>query len=235
MLERIQDAEPKIGDWEILKSRLSLTSLTIAHARENLLEWVENNGAMDEERPDPHYGFTLLARAGPTRSPKSISLSATVGGHLGDSIRFGVGTVLIPSDLEIVTYSLFRAVMQAIIMLWPPVWAIAKVYRRNYDKVAAAPGMPLFPASNYHMPWLAYLSEPLIAGLSLPPDLLSEHTVDDGLLMIAAEERLDPTNPEHMRRSREIMEIMVARAGALPLNGYAMGGKPWPKPRKRGA
>ncbi len=53
--------------------------------------------------------------------------------------------------------------------------------------------------------------------------------------MIAAEERLDPTNPEHMERSRAIMDIMIARAGARPLNGYDKGGKPWPKPQKREA
>ncbi len=41
----------------------------------------------------------------------------------------------------------------------------------------------------------------------------AERTPDGGLLMIAAEERLDPANPDHMRRSRAIAEIMIARAG----------------------
>jgi hypothetical protein len=32
-------------------------------------------------------------------------------------------------------------------------------------------------------------------------------------MMIATENRLDPTNPEEMQRSRQIAEIMIARAG----------------------
>jgi hypothetical protein len=63
------------------------------------------------------------------------------------------------------------------------------------------------------MSWLSYLSAPLAAGLEPPADILSERTPDGGLLMIAAEERLDPANPDHMRRSRIIAEIMIARAG----------------------
>jgi hypothetical protein len=31
--------------------------------------------------------------------------------------------------------------------------------------------------------------------------------------MIAVEERLDPTNPEHLRRARILAEIMVNRTG----------------------
>jgi hypothetical protein len=94
-----------------------------------------------------------------------------------------------------------------------------------------APGIPSFPSSSYGIPWLSYLSKPLAAGLTPPPGLLSERTPDGGLLMIAAEDRLDPTNPEHMRRSRAMADIMIARAGDPPLHGYDMGGVPWPKPR----
>jgi hypothetical protein len=48
--------------------------------------------------------------------------------------------------------------------------------------------------------------------------------------MIAAEEKLDPTNLQHMQRSRIISDIMIARAGNPPLAGYARGGVLWPKP-----
>ncbi len=36
---------------------------------------------------------------------------------------------------------------------------------------------------------------------------------DGGLLMTATEERLDPTNPEHLERARILAEIMIARTG----------------------
>ena len=49
--------------------------------------------------------------------------------------------------------------------------------------------------------------------LQLPEEILTERTPDGGLLMIAAEERLDPTNPDHLRRSRILAETMIAHSG----------------------
>jgi hypothetical protein len=120
--------------------------------------------------------------------------------------------------------------MLAILDLWPPVWALAGVYWPDYDKLPLAPGLPPFPKSNYKVPWMGYLSSPLVSGLTPPPGVLTERTAEGGLLMIAAEERLDPTNAEHRKRAEAIMNVMVARAGAHPLNGYDKGGKPWPTP-----
>jgi hypothetical protein len=40
--------------------------------------------------------------------------------------------------------------------------------------------------------------------------------------MIAAEERLDPTDPDHMRRSRKMAEIMIERAGDPGSKGPAV-------------
>jgi hypothetical protein len=56
-------------------------------------------------------------------------------------------------------------------------------------------------------------SAPLAEKLVPPSDIPTERTPDSGLLMIAAQERLDPTNPEQMRRSRKTAEIMIERAG----------------------
>lgn len=72
---------------------------------------------------------------------------------------------------------------------------------------------PSFPNSQYRLPWIAYLCAERLEGLELPPDVLAEPTRDGGLLMIAAEERLDPANPAHMARSKLIAEIMIERAG----------------------
>jgi hypothetical protein len=40
---------------------------------------------------------------------------------------------------------------------------------------------------------------------------LAERTPDGGLLMSAATERLDPTNPEHVRRARILADTMIAK------------------------
>ena len=65
----------------------------------------------------------------------------------------------------------------------------------------------------FHMAWMPYLSAPLAKGLVPPPELIAEPTPGGGLLLVAAEERLDPTDPEHLRRSRMLAEIMIEWAG----------------------
>jgi len=75
---------------------------------------------------------------------------------------------------------------------------------------------PLFPYSVFHIPWFAYLSAPLGVGLNLPSEFRVEGTPDGGLLMTATEDRLDPTNPEHLRCARILAETMIARTGYQP-------------------
>jgi hypothetical protein len=79
------------------------------------------------------------------------------------------------------------------------------------DSVAQVPLDPTFPDSIFQIPWIAYLSAEHAAGVALTPDILTERTPDGGLLMSATTDRLDPDNPEHVRRSRIIAEVMIAR------------------------
>ena len=72
---------------------------------------------------------------------------------------------------------------------------------------------PTFPYSIFHIPWIAYLSAPLAAGVKLSPEILPERTPDGGLLMTATKERLDPSNPEHARRARMLAETLIKQTG----------------------
>lgn len=121
-------------------------------------------------------------------------------------------------DPAIVTYPVFKAALLAIDAIWPPAWACAYAFRSEFVKVPVSygagvqgyrlqrlppvPSDPTFPYSPFHIPWLAYLSAHLAAGIELPAEIKTERTLDGGLLMIAAEERLEPTDPEHLRRAR---------------------------------
>ena len=116
-------------------------------------------------------------------------------------------------DPEVVTYPVFKGALLAINATWPAVWACAYAFRMDYDKVPLFTGAALFPYSVFHIPWLAYLSAPLGAGIELPPEIKTECTPDGGLLMIAADERLEPTDPEHLRRARILAQIMITRTG----------------------
>jgi len=57
------------------------------------------------------------------------------------------------------------------------------------------------------------LSAPLAVGVSLGPEIVSERTRDGGLLMIAAEERLELTNSTHLWHSLAIIRAMIAHSG----------------------
>jgi hypothetical protein len=212
-LDLIATAAPEIGPWMVAPHPFPREGLPIDEARKNIPELVANNVAITDGEPDPDYGYHLMARNRADRSPKSVGLASSAGGRWGDRIRFEVGSLMVPSDPDTVTYPLFRAALLAIIAQWPSVWANANAYKQDYYKAPTEPGIPPNPYSRFHMPWLSYLSAPLAAGLIPPVGVPTEITPDGGILMIAAEERLDPANPDHMRRSRAIAKTMIAIAG----------------------
>lgn len=213
-VEAIAAAAPEAGTWEVLSMR-TMDGLTIEEARRTIAELVEENVVEDEDDgPQPEQGYWLVSATSPVPTPRSLQLSATVGGKFGDSIEFEAGGEDTPPAYKMVTYPLFRTALLSVIALWPSAWANAYAFRMDYDEAPSAPGVPPHPYSIYHLPWLSYLSAPLAEGLTLPDGIMSERTPDGGLLMIAAEERLDPTNPDHMRRSRQMAKIMIERAGA---------------------
>jgi hypothetical protein len=89
----------------------------------------------------------------------------------------------------------------------------SKLFRVDYAQVPLYAGAALFPYSRFHIPWIAYLGPSLLDGALSLPDIKTENTPDGCLLMTATEERLDPTNPEHLHRARILAETMIARTG----------------------
>jgi hypothetical protein len=120
-----------------------------------------------------------------------------------------IGSPLFPADPALVTYPIFKGALLAIVSVWPAPWANAKCSIWG-QRPQALPGEPPFPYSGYQMPWVSYLSADRAASL---PALITERTADDGLLMSATTDRFDPTNVEHMRRSRQMAQIMIAHRG----------------------
>ena len=148
-------------------------------------------------------------------NPKTMSFVVNAGSKLAsrNDVKLEAGALAIPPDPSIVTYSIFKPALLSLLSYWSCDWANAYAFKMGYWKAATAPGVPPMPYSRFHMPWLSYLSAPLAEGIVLPHDIVSERTADGGLLMIAAQERLDPANPEHMKRSRVLSDIMVERIG----------------------
>jgi hypothetical protein len=60
---------------------------------------------------------------------------------------------------------------------------------------------------------MCYLSAERAAKVRAPAGIATERTPDGGLLMTAAETRLDPQNPEHMERSKALAELLIEHIG----------------------
>jgi len=201
------------ANWRLFGRRVR-TSLTLDEARPRIATLVEQDVVLGDFRePLPEYGYHARASAGKFNDPRHVRFKADAGGKFdsGTLLQFGDYDVL--PDRAIVTFPLFKAALLAINAIWQAPWADAYAFRVDYYEKPLFSGAPLFPYSIFHIAWIAYLSAPLAGGLDLPREIVTERTPDGGLLMTAVEERLDPTNPEHLRRARILVDIMVSRTG----------------------
>ena len=230
-LDSLSGIDPLFGGWQFIgrwqipeEHRLSFVPL--AAARKRITEIVESGVYVDDfNKPCPEYGHTVIAVAG-AKGPRHVTLAASTKRQ---SFQLSFGEYNIGSDLSIVTYPLFKAALLAISAPWNAQWACAQAFRNDVVKVPIdfAPGVPAFridspiqvpldpsfPKSIFHVPWIVYLSPERAAGIASTREILTEAMPDGGLLMSATTERLDPNNPEHVRRARILAETMIARTG----------------------
>ncbi len=229
-LDALSRIDPTIfANWEIMDYP-ARASLPLAAARPRIAAMIEKNVYRNDlGEPRPEQGYTAGALIINDNKSRGISLRIHAGGTKKGETSLKTGAWNVLPDPAIVTYPIFKAALLAINAIWLAPWACAYAFRSDYVKVPISygpgvqgyrleslplvPSEPAFPDSVFHIPWLAYLSSQLSAGLDLAPEILTERTPDGGLLMIAAEERLDPTDPEHLRRARILAETMTACTG----------------------
>jgi hypothetical protein len=212
-LDALSHVDPTIfTNWEIMDfSAKKLLPLTAVRPR--IAAIIGKNAKRDDSGSDPEAGYHLVASTSGVPASRGMSIRITTGGIDKGEIMLETGDYKVLPDPMIVTYPVFRSALLAINAIWPAPWACAYAFRLDYYEVPLFSGAPLFPYTRFHIPWLAYLSAPLAAGLELPPEIPTERTADGGLLTIATEERLDPTNPEHLRRARVLADTLIARTG----------------------
>jgi hypothetical protein len=212
-LDSLSRTDALFTDWKIINSR-GRSSRPLAEVRAELPAIVTRNVARDDEGPAPEEGYHASASVGKFDDPKSATFRVRAGGRLENYGNFQFGSWRVRPDLAIVTYARYRAALLAVNAAWQPTWSCAYAFKSDYYESPLVPGVPLFPYSRFHIPWIAYLSAPLASGTPTPPPgIRAERAPDGGLLMTTTEERLDPTNPEHLRRARLLAETMIARAG----------------------
>jgi hypothetical protein len=198
-------------DWEV-GDLPAMKGYPLAAARSRIAEIIGHNVGRDEVGdPEPESGYTAVAHT--TIAARSHQMTVWAG--QGD-VWLNAGEVLVAPDPAIVKYSLFRAALLAINAIWQQPWACVQAFRLDYDKAPLYAGAAPFPYSLFHIPWIAYLGPSLLDGGVSSPNTKTENTPDGGLLMSAAEDRLDPTNPEHLRRARILAETLISQTGYQP-------------------
>jgi hypothetical protein len=190
--------------------------------------WRDDDGdpSLDRGLPCPDEGYCVVSTSQVLRSdfggPDSIYLRASVGGRWGNRLEFNVGGDLLPPDLSLVTFPIYHGALAALAANWPCPWALAYAYTPTAKPVGAGGVYPRTQQERYarlrkpfEVAWIAYISPSLAAGLAPPPEIAWQRTPGDGMILSAVQERVDQTNPEHLRRSRVLEAIMDERVGRV--------------------
>jgi hypothetical protein len=223
-LDTLSRIDPLCTNWAIIDGH-AMSSSSLAVARSRIVEIIENNVARDDVGgPDPDFGYYVSARTKKNTDPRNVSFRVEAGGKPSSHTTLEFGDYKVAPDLTVVTYPRFKAALAAINAAWQPQYAFAYAHRvgsvrvpfklgnleaHQVKGVPQIPGDPTFP-SDFHIPWLFYLSAPFVVGLNVRSAIQTERTPDGGLLMIAAEDRLDPNNRAHIRGARILAETLTA-------------------------
>ncbi len=216
-LDALTEADPGFANWGTSDVDETPRGQPIAPLRADFTRWVEANVERDDwGKAWPQLGYSLWAasryRPNAPLDPKSVSFYLTAGSEQSNRNCFEAGRYGKAPDPSIVTYPGFKSALLTMISIWPAPWANARAILWGED-VPILPGEPPFPKSSYSMSWISYLCAERAAKVSVPEMVLAERTPDGGLLMIAAQTRFDPSNPEHRARSRVMTEIMREHGG----------------------
>lgn len=225
-LDALRRIDPLCANWEIIDAH-ALSSSPLSVARSRIAAIFENNVARNEDnfnKPIPDYGYHATARTSMDSDPRNVSFTVDAGGRLESRTDLDFGDYKLAPDLTIITYPRFKAALLAINAAWHPEYAFAYAHREGFVRapfklgsleahevkcVPQVPDDPTFP-DDFYIPWLFYISAQFASGLKVTPEIQTERAPDGGLLMIAAEDRLDLSNPAHIRRSRILAEMLIA-------------------------
>jgi hypothetical protein len=218
LLGRLGTIDPVFQDWHFVRlvpddpdASDDEEGPPMIPTRVNIVELVENNVARDDFwHPDPDHGYRPIAFTEPPERNQGMHLSVTAGSRFENEANLMTGDRT-PLAAELVRYPLFRDALLAIVAVWRPAWARVQAFKMEVEYIPRGDLTEVGARSQHRMTWMAYLSADLARGLSLPPDLHTELTPDGGLLMAAAQDRLDTDNPTQMRLSDFLTAMMAER------------------------
>jgi hypothetical protein len=225
-LEDLERIDPVFSRWSFSDPTIPPEDATyesripMTQARGRIKSLVESGVRRnDYGEPTPKQGYRLSAsnsvRENDREPPQRTHFGVIAGSQsvLSNSLKFTTGTYFDAADPAITTYPIYRQALEVLASNWPCPWACAYGFNTHYFERSVARGVPPVPYSMFHMAWIAYISAPLAASIKPPTELVTERTPGGGLILSAVRERLDPTNPDHMRRCRLLVDLMRTRVG----------------------
>ena len=234
-LDQLGPLGPAMNNWLLLDmSTEEATAVPMAKARPRMAEWVLNNVVRDDDdEPAPRQGYALIAWGGEIESEfgtsRSINVNVTAGSQWLNQASFEVGDTSRPPDRDLVTYAIYRGALETLASNWPLPWMEAYVFLPDLIPPITKPRVspPIPPREDLNLPWILYLSAPLAAGLKPPADLICDPTPGGGVILSVVRDRIDPENPDHIRRSRLLRAIMDERVGEdTPPHGFGAASPP---------
>jgi len=232
-LDRLSSLGPAMNNW-LLLDKATVTAVPVARVRPHMTQQVLNNVSRDDDgEPDPRDGYWLFARGGEVESEfgtsRSINVDVQVGSQWTNQASFEVGDLSRPPDRDLVTYPIYRGALEVLASVWPLPWMQAYVFLPDLIPRITEPMVtpPIPPGTELHFPWMLYLSAPLAAALEPPADLICDLTPGGGVILSVVRDRLDPENPDHLRRSRLLQRIVDEWVGEdKPPNGAGAASPP---------
>ena len=222
-LDALAAISPLFRDWtflDLFRNGLEMTEENIQEflfpldeVRSRMTQMVERGVSKDDDwQPDPDSGYSLVAYCGEDYSSQAVTLTVHGGGIYPVTDRDAIfeTSEYVATDPAIVAYPVFKAVFLSLVESWNVDWA------RAYSSELRNHWKETYP-QRFDLSWMTYLSAPFARRIVPPKDAIVEQTKDGGLLLIAAEETFDVSNPNHMAAAHSIADALE------PLN----------KPRRR--
>jgi hypothetical protein len=212
-LDALSRIDPLFANWNVLDLP-ALASLPLAVARPRIATIVENNVVRDDDgEPEPEFGYSAIGVTETAIPSRIVDFSVKGGGLFRDEMKLRIGDFIYPTDPLIVKYSLFREALLATSAIWHPNWASVSAFKGDFWEEPMPLAVTAIPNSTFHIPWIAYVSPARAVHFPLPADIRTERAPDGGLLLTVTEEPFDPTDPEHLRRARALVETMITCLG----------------------
>ena len=221
-LDRLTPLDRAMADWLLMERSPTIGEAPLAAVRSRMAKMVEDGVQEDDEgvgQPDEGYDVfacsgAVLGSASELATSGGFELGVTAGSQYRNHVTFETVPDR-PGDPALSTYPIYRGALDVLASAWPLPWAFTQLFVPKFPPLKpiippidfAALARPKPPLPKMTFMWMLYLSAPLAEGLTPPSDLACEPTPGGGMVLSAAQTRLDPDDRDGIRRALRLEAI----------------------------